>query len=136
MHKTAYLLLLLTTLFWGGNAVAGKLAVGHVSPMLLTAARWGFALVILCAIGWPRFAADWPKVRQNAFYLTALGAFGFSVFNIALYSAVVYTTAINVSIEQAGIPMLIFVANFLLFQAARDLGADPGLHSSRWSASR
>ena len=116
MHKNAYLLLFLTTLFWGGNAIAGKLAVGHVSPMLLTTARWGFALTILCAIGWPRFMADWPKVRQNAFYLTALGAVGFSIFNIALYSAVIYTTAINVSIEQAAIPMLIFAANFLLFR--------------------
>jgi drug/metabolite transporter (DMT)-like permease len=116
MHKTAYPLLLLTTLFWGGNAVAGKLAVGHISPMLLTTARWGFALVVLCIIGWPRLKADWPTVRRNALYLLALGGAGFSIFNIALYSAVAYTSAINVSIEQAGIPMLIFVGNFLLFR--------------------
>ena len=45
MHRQAYAPAPLTTLFWGGNAVAGKLAVGHVSPMLLTAARWGIALV-------------------------------------------------------------------------------------------
>ena len=116
MHKTAYALLLLTALFWGGNAVAGKLAVGHVSPMLLTTARWGFAFLALSVIGWPRLMADWPKVRRNALYLMALGAVGFSIFNIALYSAVVYTSAINVSIEQAGIPMLIFLGNFLLFR--------------------
>ena len=41
-HRNAYVLLLLTTLFWGGNAVAGKLAVGHVSPMLLTGRAVGF----------------------------------------------------------------------------------------------
>ena len=116
MHKTAYVLLLLTTFFWGGNAVAGKLAIGHVSPMLLTAGRWGIALLVLCIIGWPRLVADWPKVRRHAVYLMALGAVGFSIFNIALYSAVVYTSAINVSIEQAGIPMLIFLGNFLLFR--------------------
>lgn len=116
MHKSAYLLLLLTTMFWGGNAVAGKLAVGHVSPMLLTASRWGFALVILLIIGWPRFKADWPKVRKNALYLIGLGTVGFTIFNIALYSAVMYTTVINVSIEQAAMPMLIFLANFLLFR--------------------
>ena len=116
MHKTAYTLLLLTTLFWGGNAVAGKLAVGHVSPMFLTTARWGFALVILSMIGWPKLIADWPAVRRNAAYLMALGGVGFSIFNIALYTAVIYTTAINVSIEQAGMPMLIFLMNFLLFR--------------------
>jgi drug/metabolite transporter (DMT)-like permease len=116
MHRTAYLLLLLTSLFWGGNAIAGKLAVGHVSPMLLTAARWGFAAIMLSIIGWRQLGADWILVRRNLLFLTVLGTFGFTVFNIALYSAVVYTTAINVSIEQAGIPMLIFLANFLLFR--------------------
>ena len=38
-HRTAYLLLIATTLFWGGNAIAGKLAIGHISPMLLTGGR-------------------------------------------------------------------------------------------------
>jgi len=27
MHRSAYLFLLITTLLWGGNSVAGKLAV-------------------------------------------------------------------------------------------------------------
>ncbi len=116
MHRTAYLLLVLTTLFWGGNAIAGKLAVGHVSPMLLTALRWGVAMVILWLIGRKQLQSDWPVIRRNLPLLVALGFLGFAVFNIALYSALLYTTAINVSIEQAAMPMLIFAANFLLFR--------------------
>jgi drug/metabolite transporter (DMT)-like permease len=115
-NRTAYILLLLTTLFWGGNAVAGKLAVGHVSPMLLNTARWGLALVILCIIGWPRLVADWPTVRQRATYLLVLGAIGFTGYNAALYSALPHTSAVNASIENAGIPMAIFLANFLAFR--------------------
>ena len=30
LSRNAALLLILTTLFWGGNAVAGKFAVGHI----------------------------------------------------------------------------------------------------------
>lgn len=116
MNRHAYVLLLLTTLFWGGNAVAGKLAVGHVSPMLLTSARWTIALVILLAIGWRQLREDWPLISRNIPLLTGLGALGFTAFNIALYSALNYTTAINTSIEQAAMPMLIFAANFLLFR--------------------
>lgn len=116
MHKSAYPILLLTTLFWGGNAVAGKLAVGHVSPMLLTTARWGLAFLIICVIGWPRLKADWPKVRERAVYLLLLGAVGFTAYNAALYSALLYTSAVNASIENAGIPMVIFIANFLIFR--------------------
>ncbi len=116
MYRAAYLILLLTALFWGGNAVAGKLAVGHVSPMLLTAMRWGLATAILLIIGRRRLIADWPAVRSNLALLTGLGALGFTVFNVALYTALGYTSAINASIEQAGIPMLIFLGNFLLFR--------------------
>lgn len=115
MHRNAYVLLLLTTLFWGGNAIAGKLAVGHISPMLLTTARWGLAVIILSLLGWRRLIEDWPAIRRNLPLLVALGAVGFTLFNAALYSALIYTTAINVSIEQAGIPMLIFLLNFVLF---------------------
>lgn len=115
-NRRAYVLLLLTTLFWGGNAVAGKLAVGHISPMLLTSARWGLALIILCAIGWPRLSADWPKVRERSGYLFLLGAIGFTGYNAFLYSGLLYTSAINASIENAGIPMAIFLANFLFFR--------------------
>ena len=113
--RNAYALLLLTTLFWGGNAVAGKLAVGHVSPMLLTTLRWGLACVVLAAFGWPRLKADWAVIRKRLGYLTLLSSAGFTAFNLSLYSALLYTSAINVSIEQAGMPMLIFVANFILF---------------------
>src|SRR5689334_13220730 len=116
MHRTAYALLLLTTLFWGGNAIAGKLAVGHISPMLLTAMRWAIALGILLVIGGRELRADWPALKPNLMQLLFLVALGFALFNIALYGALVYTTAINVSIEQGGMPMLIFLLNFLFFR--------------------
>ncbi|MBS3647753.1 DMT family transporter [Pseudaminobacter sp. 19-2017] len=109
-------MLLLTTLFWAGNAVAGKLAAGHISPMLLTAMRWALALAILLAIGWRQLRADVPALKPKLLYLLLLGFLGFAVFNIALYGALVYTTAINVSIEQGAIPMLIFLLNFLFFR--------------------
>lgn len=115
MHRTAYLLLLLTALFWAGNAIAGKLAVGHVSPMLLTCMRWAIAAAILAVVAGRRLAADWAVVRPNLPLLACLGAVGFAVFNATLYSALNHTSAINVSIEQAAMPMVIFLANFLLF---------------------
>jgi len=42
-----YLLLTLTMLMWGGNAVASRLAVGEVSPMALTGLRWTVPVAIL-----------------------------------------------------------------------------------------
>ncbi|MBP1846298.1 drug/metabolite transporter (DMT)-like permease [Rhizobium petrolearium] len=116
MHKKAYLALVIATLCWGGNAVAGKLAVGHVSPMTLTFWRWFIATVIIFAISAPQLRKDWPVVRKNLPILIFLGVMGYVVFNAALYTAVNYTTAINVTVEQVLIPMLIFVMNFALFR--------------------
>jgi drug/metabolite transporter (DMT)-like permease len=122
MFRNAYVLLLLTMLFWGGNAIAGKLAVGHVSPMILTLLRWTVAAAIMFAIGVPQLRRDWEVARPRLLYLFVLGAAGFTLFNAAMYSALTFTTAINVTIEQAGMPMFIFLANFVLYR----MGVSPG----------
>jgi drug/metabolite transporter (DMT)-like permease len=114
----AYLYLSITALAWGGNAVAGKMAVGHISPFLLTSLRWLFALLIVLPFAIGTLKKDWPLVRANWKLLTALGALGFTVFNGTLYLALNYTSTINVVIEQAGMPLVIFLANFVLLRIA------------------
>ncbi|MEM5495542.1 DMT family transporter [Hoeflea sp. AS16] len=116
MILRAYLLLIITSLSWGANAVAGKVAVGHISPMLLTSIRWGMAFAILLTFALPQVRRDVRVIRANLPLLVSYGMFGFAFFNILLYSALEYTTAINVAIEQAGMPMIIFLANFILFR--------------------
>ncbi|MBN9250517.1 MAG: MFS transporter, partial [Mesorhizobium sp.] len=76
MYRNAYILLLLTTLFWGGNAVAGKLAVGHISPMLLTCVRWAGACLLLWLIGRRQLTDDMPTVRAALPMLLSLGFIG------------------------------------------------------------
>ena len=106
LHRTAYLCLVIATLSWGGNAVAGKLALGHISPMMLTFWRWAIAVAIIFAISLPQLRKDWPVVRKRLPILIFYGVIGYTTFNAVLYTALKYTTAINVAIEQAGIPML------------------------------
>lgn len=116
MILRAYLFLIITTLSWGGNAVAGKLAVGHISPMILTSVRWAMAFAIVLTFALPQVRRDIKVIRKHLPLLFCYGMFGFTFFNILLYSALEHTTAINVAIEQAGMPMVIFLANFLLFR--------------------
>ena len=118
MTQRAYIYLMLTTLFWGANAVAGKLAVGVISPMLLTTMRWSLAVILLVSFAWPQIRRDMPAIRKHWPVLAALGAAGFAAFNITLYSALEYTSAINVVIMQAGMPLVIFLANLLIFRVA------------------
>jgi drug/metabolite transporter (DMT)-like permease len=110
-----YVLLILTALLWAGNAIAGKFAVGHISPFLLTWLRWVIALSILLVISWRQVLQDMPAIRANLPFLFALGALGFTTFNLMFYFALVHTSAINVAIEQSAMPLVVFLLNFLWF---------------------
>ncbi len=115
MRANPYTLLTLTTLFWAGNAISGKLAVGVISPVALTFSRWLIACVVFYFFARPHLNRDWPIVRRHLPLLFGLGALGFSAFNIGLYWALNYTTAINATIEQSAMPVLIILANYLFF---------------------
>lgn len=112
----AYIFLVITGLGWAGNAVVGKFAVGHVGPMTLTVGRWAIALAIIVALSLPQIKADWPEIRKNWLVCFVFSGLGFTVFNALLYTALQHTSAINVVIEQAGIPGIIFLGNYLLFR--------------------
>ena len=111
-----YLLLSLTALFWAGNAIAGKAAVGAVPPMALNFLRWLVAMLILLSISAPHIRRDWPAIRARAPFMLIMGALGFGSFNLFLYNAVHTTSALNVAIEQSAMPMVILLIGFLVFR--------------------
>jgi len=116
LFSQPYLLLVLTALFWGGNAIAGKLAVGHISPFILTSSRWLLAMAIVYPFAIPHLKKDWQKIKPHFWFLVFLGTIGFTIFNNLMYSALVHTSAINVAIVQASMPLSVFALNFLLYK--------------------
>ena len=116
MNFRAYGLLILTSLIWAGNSVAGKIGVGHIDPILLTTLRWWSAAILIVVLSLKPLRQDWPVILKHWPLLLAYGASGFALFNVLLYSALTHTSVINVMIEQAGMPIVIFLGNFLLFR--------------------
>ena len=111
-----HLLLMLTALLWSGNAIAGKFAVGHISPMILTMGRWAIALAIIAMIGRTSIRQDWPAIKKNWLYLMLMGGVGYTGFNFFLYAGLHYISAINVTLEQSAMPIVIFVLNYLVYR--------------------
>jgi drug/metabolite transporter (DMT)-like permease len=111
-----YLLVVLAPLFWGGNMVAGKLAVDQVDPYTLTVMRWLGALLMTLPFAWKPLQRDWPAIRKAWPILLLYGALGYTTFNMFMYLAAHFTSAINTSIEQALIPVLVMIANFIIFR--------------------
>ncbi len=110
-----YLLLILAPVFWGGNITAGKMAVDQVDPNVFVIARWTGAILILLPIAWPHVRRDWPRLRPALPLLFMFGALGFAGFNLLMYNAALFTSAVNASMEQASIPVFVLLGNFLLF---------------------
>lgn len=109
----AYIVLVIAPLLWGGNAVAGRFAVGEWEPFTITAVRWFCATLLLLPFAWGPLKKDWPVIKKHWLPLFLLGAVGMAGFNLLMYWALNFTTAINVSIEQASMPVLIMLANFI-----------------------
>lgn len=112
----AYVCLLIASVLWAGNMVAGKLAVGHISPAMLSASRWILAALVIFSLSIRPLRRDWHVIRQHLPLLLAYGFFGFASFNILLYTALQHTSAINVVIEDAGIPLVIMGLNYALYR--------------------
>src|SRR3954467_9930687 len=51
-ERTAYVLLVLSVLFWSGNWIVGKALAPLVPPAGLTFSRWALALPLLSPLGW------------------------------------------------------------------------------------
>ncbi|VAW23716.1 Permease of the drug/metabolite transporter (DMT) superfamily [hydrothermal vent metagenome] len=115
LFSRPYLLLVLAPMFWGGNIVSGKLAVGNVDPFVLVVGRWAGAILIIVPLAWPHLSRDWKKIRPSLPLLALFGIFGFTGFNVLMYNSSLYTSAINGSIEQALIPVMVLLGNFLIF---------------------
>lgn len=110
------LLLILTTLIWGSNAVAARLAVGQVSPMMLTTARWSVACIALWFVARRPLAASWPLLRPRWRYLVLMGVAGFTGFNALFYTAAHHTSAVNLTIIQGVVPVLVLLGGAVVLR--------------------
>ena len=116
LYQRPALLLIVTTLIWGSNAVAARLAVGHVSPMMLTTARWSIACMALWLVAREQVALHLPALRGRWTYLALMGVSGFTAFNALFYAAAHHTTAVNLALIQGIIPVLVLLGGVLFLR--------------------
>jgi drug/metabolite transporter (DMT)-like permease len=111
------LLMTLPPLLWAGNAIVGRLMVGHVPPLALNALRWGLAALLLL----PLAAALWrdPAERRIARaawpYLLVIGTLGIGAFNALQYLALLTSTPLNVTLINASMPLWMLAVGALAF---------------------
>ena len=115
LNGRPYLLLTLTALMWGGNSVASRLAVGHISPMVLTSLRWTGVCLVLVPLMARQLALARHELAPRWRYVLAMSALGFTSFNALMYAAAHHTSAINISILQGAIPVFVLLGGLAWF---------------------
>ena len=102
---SAYLLLVLATLFWSGNFIVGKFAtLFQIPPLTLNVFRWISVWLILIPFTYKEIYNNLPVIKKNWLVISFMGVITISTFNSVVYLALNYTQVINAVLVLAAIP--------------------------------
>ncbi len=100
--------MLVVALLWGANFTINKYALGFVPPVAFSAARFVLASVVF--FGLVTFFNPAPRIPTGrGWALAGLGVVGNTGYQIAFMIGLVTTSAINASLIQASVPVLVAV---------------------------
>jgi len=114
-NNLAYLLLILTTLFWSGNFIVGKSAsMYEIPPFSLNFFRWFFAGLILFPFTFREIFKKKEYIFENIGFFIILGITSITIFNSVVYYSLYYTQVISGVLMISTIPVwIIFISSIL-----------------------
>lgn len=105
----------IAVLIWSLNIAITRYVAEYISPVSISFYRWIIAFLILTPFILPKVIKQRTLVRQNIVKLAVLSAFGMVLYQGLAYTAAHYTTATNMGIINAFIPIFtIFVSLMIL----------------------
>ena len=108
--------MLLTGLFWAGNAIVARSVAGELPPIGLAFWRWTVGAIVIAPFAWPHVRRDAKAMLAKWPIMLVLSALGIAFFNAGLYLAAQSTTALNIVMLQSVVPVLIVAASYILFR--------------------
>ena len=114
-NNLAYLLLILTTIFWSGNFIVGKAASMYsIPPFSLNFYRWFFAGLILMPFTIKEIINKKEYIFKNIGFFIILGITSITIFNSIVYYSLYYTQVISGVLMISTIPVwIIFISSIL-----------------------
>ena len=114
-NNLAYLLLILTTFFWSGNFIVGKVAsIYEIPPFSLNFYRWFFACLILMPFTIKELIKKKQYIFKNIGFFIILGITSITIFNSIVYYSLYYTQVISGVLMISTIPVwIIFISSLL-----------------------
>ncbi len=114
-NNLAYILLILTTLFWSGNFIVGKAASTYgIPPFSLNFYRWLFAGLILLPFTLDEILKKKKYIFNNIGFFIILGITSITIFNSTVYYSLYYMQVISGVLMISTIPVwIMFISSIL-----------------------
>ncbi|EPH31840.1 Permease of the drug/metabolite transporter (DMT) superfamily [Acinetobacter gyllenbergii CIP 110306 = MTCC 11365] len=117
-QKWAFVLPLIAVLIWSLNIAVTRYVADYISPVSISFYRWLVAFVILTPFMLPKVWKQRSLIVPYLPKLAVLSAFGMVLYQGLSYTAAHYTTATNMGIVNAFVPIFtIFISYFILKDA-------------------
>ena len=114
-NNLAYILLVLTTLFWSGNFIVGKAASTYeIPPFSLNFFRWLFAGLILLPFTFREILEKKVYILENIGFFVILGITSITIFNSTVYYSLYYMQVISGVLMISTIPVWIMFISAIL----------------------
>ena len=111
-----YLYPLLAVALWSGNTIVSKLSADVLSPVEISFLRWLIAAIVLTPFCLKYLVQYRAVVIENIWRLIALAALGAIVYQTFAYYAARYTSAINMGIIMALMPVMAIILSCIIFR--------------------
>jgi drug/metabolite transporter (DMT)-like permease len=111
-----YLLLILTTMIWGGAFIAGKIATQSLDPVTLAFLRFLGASLILFPLMWWKEPERPERSKKDWIMFGLLGLTGIFLYNIFFFYATKHAPIIKSSLVIASNPVLIIILSGLFLK--------------------
>ena len=113
-NKTAYIFLVLASLFWSGNFIVGKAAsFFEIPPFTLNFYRWTFAWLLLAPFTLKEIIQKKDHILQNIKLILVLGITSITIFNSIVYYSLNFTQVISGVLMISTIPVMIIFFSWI-----------------------
>ncbi|RCV91550.1 DMT family transporter [Billgrantia montanilacus] len=113
-------------LIWSGNMTINQLTVGSIAPSSIAFLRWVLALAVLTPFVLPSAWQHREAIRRHWPKLAVLGLIGMALWQGLAYVAAETTSATNMGILAAMVPLLTVLLSALILRESPSLGGTLG----------
>ncbi len=112
----AYVMLIMTAVFWSATAVAVRASAGEIPPHSFTFWRWTIAFLVFLPFAYKSFWQQRTIYRWHWLMMCGLSFTGIAGFTIFYFLGLQITTAINASVLSGATPIAIVIVSFIILR--------------------